>query len=168
MLNNIRFITFLIISFSTICNAQSLPNYTQFPAKVENITAKKVNLASHPEAKFFRTNLKKALENAKINFGGKYILTYWGCGSGCRQGAIIDAKTGNVFFPLELQGIYAGGLSLGEHDMLEYKKDSNLLLICGYAGGGFNPETATQHGIYYYQWNGKSFKLLKFIKKNVE
>lgn len=155
----------IIALLSGIISAQRVPTYSQYPAKVETKIAKKVNLKSHSEAKFYRTNLRKALANSGINFAGEYILTYWGCGSGCTQGAIIDAKTGNVFFPLELQGVYAGGLSLGEHEMLEYKKESNLLLIYGYSGSGFNPETATHHGIYYYLWNGKAFKLLKFIKK---
>jgi hypothetical protein len=161
-------ILYVLTLFSVAIFAQKTPTYKQYSAKVERKTAKKVNLKSHAEAKFYRTNLKKALANSDINFAGKYILTYWGCGSGCTQGAIIDVHTGNVFFPLELQGVYAGGLTLGNHDMLEYKKDSNLLVIYGYAGGGFKPETATNHGIYYYQWNGKAFKLLKFIKKSVE
>ncbi|MDD5150645.1 MAG: hypothetical protein PHC28_09200 [Flavobacterium sp.] len=160
------FILSIITMFSVITFAQkNTPKYSQYPAKVEKKTAKKVNLKSHSEAKFFRTNLKNALANAEVNFAGKYILAYWGCGSGCTQGAIIDVQTGNVFFPVELQGVYAGGLSLGEHDKLEYKNNSNLLVIYGYAGGGFNPETETQHGIYYYRWNGKAFKLLRFIKK---
>lgn len=155
---------FLTTCLTTLAQ-NTAPKYDEYPAKVEHKIARKINLKSHSEAKFFRTNLKRALTNSEINFAGKYILTYWGCGSGCTQGAIIDAQTGNVFFPLELQGVYAGGLSLGKHEMLEYKKNSNLLVINGYSGSGFNPEKATQHGIYYYQWNGKAFKLLKFIKK---
>lgn len=168
MSNKARLIVLLFIAFSTICNAQKLPYYSQFPAKAEKKTAKKVNLESHSEAKFYRTNLKNALANSEVNFAGKYILTYWGCGSGCTQGAIIDVQTGNAFFPVELQGVYAGGIELGDHDMLEYKKNSNLLIIYGYAGRGFKSENKTQQGIYYYQWNGKAFKLLKFIKKNAE
>jgi hypothetical protein len=168
MSNKIRLIAFLFIAFNIICNAQKLPTYSQFPAKVEKKTAKKVNLESHPEAKMYRTNLRNALANSDVNFAGKYILTYWGCGTGCRQGAIIDAHTGNTFFPTELQGVSAGGLSLGNHEMIEYKKNSNLLIIYGYAGSGFESENKNQHGIYYYQWNGKAFKLLKFINKKQE
>jgi hypothetical protein len=168
MSNKSKLIALLFIVFCSFSNAQKLPTYSQYSTKVEKKTAKNVNLKSHAEAKFYRTNLKKALTNSDINFGGKYILTYWGCGSGCTQGAIIDVHTGNVFFPVELQGVYAGGLTLGDHDMLEYKKNSNLLIIYGYAGSGFKPETPKNHGIYYYKWNGKAFKLLKFIKKKVE
>ena len=168
MSNKSKLIALLFIVFCSFSNAQKLPTYSQYSTKVEKKTAKNVNLKSHAEAKFYRTNLKKALTNSDLNFGGKYILTYWGCGSGCTQGAIIDVHTGNVFFPVELQGVYAGGLTLGDHDMLEYKKNSNLLIIYGYAGSGFKPETPKNHGIYYYKWNGKAFKLLKFIKKSVE
>ena len=161
------FILSIVLLCQVFAFAQKAPNYSQFPAKVEAKAAVKVNLKSHAEAKFYRTNLRNALANSEVNFAGKYILTSWGCGSGCTQGAIIDVRTGNVFFPNELQGVYAGGLTLGEHDMLEFKKNSCLLLIYGYSGSGFNPETPTHHGIYYYQWNGKEFKLLKFEKKNV-
>lgn len=42
MSNKIRLIAFLFLAFSTICNAQKLPTYSQFPAKVEKKTAKKV------------------------------------------------------------------------------------------------------------------------------
>jgi hypothetical protein len=168
MSNKVQLMTLLFIVFNTITNAQKAPTYSQFSVKVENKTAKRVNFESHSEAKMYRTNLKNALANSDVNFAGKYILTYWGCGTGCRQGALIDAKTGNVFFPNELQGVYAGGIELGDHDMLEFKKNNNLLIIYGYAGRGFESENKNQHGIYYYQWNGKAFKLLKFINKKQE
>ena len=157
----------IVLLCSVYTFAQKTINYSQFPAKVETKSAVGINLKSHAEAKHYRTNLSNALSNSDVNFAGKYILVSWGCGSGCSQGAIIDARTGNVFFPNELQGVYAGGLTLGEHDMLEFKKNSCLLLIYGYSGSGFNPENPTHHGIYYYQWNGKALKLLKFEKKNV-
>ncbi len=168
MVNKSKLIVMFFIVFCAVSNAQKLPTYSQYAAKVEKKTAKMVNLKSHTEAKMYRTNLKEALATSAVNFAGKYILTYWGCGTGCIQGAIIDAKTGAVFFPIELQGVAAGGSGLGNHEMLEYKKNSNLLVLYGYAGSGFEAENKNQHGIYYYQWNGKSFKLLKFVKKNFQ
>ena len=160
-------VCFLLASFLTV-NAQKLPTYNQFAVKTDSKTAQKVNLKSHPEAKMYRTNLKNAFINSKINFGGKYILTTWGCGTGCLQGAIIDGHTGSVFFPLELQGVSAGSISLGNHNSIEYRKNSNLLIIYGYKGSGFESENFAAHGIYYYQWTSSAFKLLKFVKKNIE
>ena len=157
--------TLLALLLVTVFATAQTPTYSKYTVKTEKVTAKEVNLKSHKEARMYRTNLKAALANSDVNFAGKYILTNWGCGSGCTQGAIINAHTGNAFFPLELQGVLAGGIELGNHDMLEYKKNSNLLIIYGYAGGGFNPETETQQGIYYYLWTGTKFKLLKFTKK---
>lgn len=161
-------IKLLVILFWTvfgISNAQKTPTYSQFSVKIEKKTAKKINLTSHSKAKNYRTNLKNALANYGVNFAGKYIVAQWGCGSGCTESAIIDAKTGNVFFPNELQGVLAGGLSLGEHNMIEFKPNSNLLMIYGYAGFNFEEGKETQHGIYYYLWDGKKLKLLNFIKK---
>lgn len=158
----------IFLLYGVLTFGQKDLKFSQFPARVVYKTAAKVDLKSHAEAKFYRTNLRNALANSEVNFAGNYILASWGCGSGCTQGAIIDVRTGNVFFPKELQGVYAGGLALGEHEMLEYKKNSSLLVIYGYAGSGFESETATHHGIYYYLWTGKTFKLLKFIVKEVE
>ena len=163
----IKAILTIVLLCPVVVFAEKTINYSQFPARVEAKSAVRINLKSHPEAKHYRTNLRNALANSDVNFAGKYILVSWGCGSGCSQGAIIDTRTGNVFFPNELQGVYAGGLTLGEHDMLEFKKNSFLLLIYGYSGSGFNPETPTHHGIYYYQWTGKVLKLLKFVKVKV-
>lgn len=145
--------------------AQKTPTFTQYAVEVEKKTTKNINFNSHPEATIYQTNLKNALAHSAVNFGGKYILTTWGCGSGCLQGAIIDVHSGNVFFPQELQGVDEGGILTSNQDMLEYKKESKLLIIRGYVGNGFESETQSNLGIYYYEWNGKSFKLLKFIKK---
>ena len=43
----------------------------------------------------FRTRLREAY-TAEINFGGRYILTVWGCGAECLMAAAIDTTTGRV------------------------------------------------------------------------
>ena len=32
-----------------------------------------------------------------LNFAGHYCFVYWGCGSDCQHGAIVDLQTGNVY-----------------------------------------------------------------------
>lgn len=143
--------------------AQKAPTYSNYAVKVEKKTAKKVNLNSHPKAKEYRTRLKGALANSEINFAGKYILTYWGCGTACIQAGVIDAQTGTVYLPVILQGVTQGyNPAFEDHEMIEFKKNSKLLMIYGAAG---YDKKETQEGISYYEWTGKDFKLLKFIKK---
>jgi hypothetical protein len=47
-------------------------------------------------AREFRTRLREAARE-KPNFAGHFIVTTWGCGTECVEGAIIDARTGRVF-----------------------------------------------------------------------
>ncbi|MBF9220734.1 hypothetical protein [Hymenobacter ruricola] len=46
---------------------------------------------------YFRTRIREAARQ-KPNFAGRYVLAAWGCGAECLSSAIIDVKTGAVFF----------------------------------------------------------------------
>src|ERR1022692_4187763 len=48
--------------------------------------------------RMFRTRLTEAAKEPP-NFAGHYRITYWGCGSVCGAGALIDLETGNVCPP---------------------------------------------------------------------
>jgi len=143
--------------------SQKTPTYSNYVVKVEKKAATKANLNSHSKSKEYRTRLKEALLNEEVNFAGKYILTQWGCGTACIQAGIIDAQTGTVYLPVILQGVTQGyNPAFEDYEMIEFKKNSKLLMIYGTAGYDKNE---SQEGISYYEWTGKDFKLLKFIKK---
>ncbi|MBO2009289.1 hypothetical protein [Hymenobacter negativus] len=46
---------------------------------------------------YFRTRIREAARQ-KPNFAGHYVLAVWGCGAECLSSAIIDVKTGRVYF----------------------------------------------------------------------
>src|SRR3712207_314367 len=48
------------------------------------------------DSRAFRTRLREATRE-KPNFAGRFIVTAWGCGTGCVLGAVIDASTGKVY-----------------------------------------------------------------------
>lgn len=151
-----------ILSISVFAHKMSA--FSAYPALVEKKTATVVNLKSHPKADEFQTNLKNALAQESINFGGKLVLAQWGCGTACIQAALIDAQTGEVYFPEILQGITQGyNKAFAKHEILEFKKNSNLLIIYGVAGKNFSDESKDfVQGISYYEWTGKEFILLKY------
>lgn len=101
----------------------------------------------------FRTRLRYA-GREKANFAGHYVLTTWGCGAACVTGALIDAKTGKVYWlpfticcwPLEVE------------NPLSYRLDSSLIVFTGSRGeqGG---------GVYYYKFDGRQFVPLRAIEK---
>ncbi|TPE46059.1 hypothetical protein [Pontibacter mangrovi] len=72
--------------------------------------------ASHPDAKTYRTMLRKGLEEG-INFAGKYTVVSVGCGTACQLHYVVDNQTGKVLD--KLQG------SMGAH----YSADSRLFIL---------------------------------------
>lgn len=156
-------VTFTAI-FSLSIFGQSAPTFAKYSAKIGKVSAKEVKLQSHKDARMFRTNLRNAFKEG-VNFAGSFILTSWGCGTSCLQTAIIDGKTGNVFFPKELQGTSFGfGELSNKEESIEFKQNSRLLNINGYAGGEVGEKN--KYGIWYYEWTGKNLKLVKFVKKS--
>ena len=111
-------------------------------------------------ARMYRTRLSEAAKE-KPNFAGHYILTYWGCGTECIFPAIINAKTGQVYFfgfsiswnPLKFNG-----------DPLPFQLNSKLIIVTGSLEG---PEATDSEGIFYYKWENNRLKLLRRIKRDV-
>ena len=159
------FLTALCLALTSVGYAQSkTPTFGQYVAKVETIKNVRVNLKSHKYANTFRTNLRNAAKEG-VNFAGHFILTTWGCGTNCSQTAIIDARSGRVFFPDQLQEIGIGYCeSLEDAEPLVSQADSRLLVLNGFKGGDLNVKTAPC-GIYYFEWTGANFKQVKFEKK---
>jgi hypothetical protein len=143
---------------------QAAPDYSKYPARVEKATARQINFRSHPRAKTFRTNLKEGLSGG-VNFAGHYIVVTWGCGTSCGHSAIIDGKTGTVFFPKQLEATSRGDGELIEKDPVEYKPNSRLLIVNGYPGGSAESPNG-KYGIWYYEWTGKTLKFIKYVKKS--
>ena len=100
------------------------------------------------------------------NFAGHYTIVRWGCGSDCRQFAIVDARTGTVYFPRELtqidSGPYIGDDPLASEESLQFRRDSRLLIAVGrrYVG-----EKDRGIGKYYYRWQNNKLKLIDSLKR---
>lgn len=78
------------------------PTFAEYPVLGEfQAPPAPLNIASQSLARRFRTMLRKGATEGP-NFAGHYTIASWGCGSGCVQFAIIDARNGRVFFPPEV------------------------------------------------------------------
>jgi hypothetical protein len=75
-----------------------------------------VNLASHKDARLFRTRLREAASTGP-NFAGYLTVVTWGCGTSCQTVALIDARNGQVPF--------GPTASLG----VKHRLDSRLLVV---------------------------------------
>ena len=105
-------------------------------------------------ARMFRTMLRANAEEG-VNFAGHYIVATWGCGSDCHSLAIIDARTGNVYFTPSV--LWVGGQLYQEEDRLQFRKDSRLLIVAG----ARNDEGS---GRYFYVWRNNQLKLIRAVK----
>ncbi|MBV8857776.1 MAG: hypothetical protein JOZ02_12645 [Acidobacteria bacterium] len=121
-----------------------------------------------PEARGYRTRLREGARRA-LNFAGHYKLHTWSCGTGCLQTAFIDVKTGEVFFPAELNGFivcfYKPGAVESLEEALQFQKGSRLIVMSGYPVSERGKD-APKKGFYYYEWTGRELKLLKFVEKS--
>ena len=122
------------------------------------------DVKSQPRARRFRTMIREGAAHGP-NFAGHYTIVFWGCGTGCAELAIVDARDGRVFFPPGLTYIDGTFVGLGpsenvpELTTLRYRTDSSLLIVVG------SPEEDEKRtGVTYYAWDGNNLKRLKFIQ----
>lgn len=105
-------------------------------------------------ARMFRTRLREGSRGGP-NFAGHYTVVIWGCGTGCAQMGVVDARTGRVHFPpVEYMDI------IDMDDEAERSKwfrlDSKLLRVTRdyYDGrGGYKA--------YYFLFDRGRFRLLR-------
>ncbi len=92
--------------------------------------------------------------NKDINFGGRYILIHWGCGTECQTGALIDSLTGKTY-----------RLPTSEWTV-EYQKDSSLLII-NPPSKALEKDNKRPDYAYpaYYLWKNNKFNLLYDTRK---
>lgn len=148
----------LPIASTAYGQADKAPKVSQYSAKVEKALVKSINFKKNPEARTFRTRLSEALKGG-VNFAGHYIVASWGCGTGCINSGIIDARNGNVYWPRELGSVVDWVVETTYvNEPLDYRKNSRLLMLHG------TPGNDTRAGKYYYELKDNRLRLVKFVK----
>jgi hypothetical protein len=114
----------------------------------------------------FSTRMKEAAHE-RPNFAGHYRITFWGCGSDCAAGAVIDLQTGNVYPPpLALKGNgwqhWISCTATFEDIGYEFHVNSSLLIArCGF---NYSPQGKNQPDVYYVLWEGNRFRELTHLQ----
>ncbi|MET0626658.1 MAG: hypothetical protein ABW250_27240 [Pyrinomonadaceae bacterium] len=144
----------------------AVPRFQNYSAPAYMGRAAALKLTT-PLARGYRTRLREGARRA-VNFAGRYKLHTWSCGTGCLQTAFIDAKTGDVSFPAELNGFiacYYGTEPVEDlEEALQFQKGSRLIVMSGYPMSERGKD-APKKGLYYYEWDGRDLKLVKFVEK---
>lgn len=135
-----------------------LPQFKDYPVS-EKFSGKPARpKLSSANARMFRTQLRRQSGDGP-NFAGHYAIALWGCGSGCVEMAIIDLKTGDVFFPPQVERV--GVNSDREEEPLDYRTNSRLLIVTGWreASGRDGVE-----GKFFYEWKDNRLRLIRKAK----
>jgi hypothetical protein len=131
------------------------PRFTDYPVKeIYKGRIAPVILDSR-RARMFRSRLREDSRNG-VNFAGHYTVVFWGCGTGCAQMAVVDAKTGKVYWPpLDYIDIPdAPEDAATPHP--NFRPDSKLLVLTRARYDGRGSYTA-----YYYLFDKNRFRLLR-------
>jgi hypothetical protein len=128
------------------------PRFEDYPARgIYKGTPARVRLDSKM-ARMFRTRLREDSRSGP-NFAGHYTVVIWGCGTGCAQMGVVDARTGRVYFPpLE----YTDIPDMENEATRGFRLDSRLLVLTRnhYDGRG-------GYAAYYYLFDDNRFRLLR-------
>ncbi|MGB7759413.1 MAG: hypothetical protein WBL61_06260 [Bryobacteraceae bacterium] len=105
------------------------------------------------------------------NFGGDLIVIQWSCGAPCLRMAVVDARSGDVYYPpISKNGIGARsfdlpllmiGDSVSQNPEVRFRPDSNLMIIKAtpnWWSSGRHPSFT-----YYFLWRQNRWTLLRKV-----
>jgi hypothetical protein len=112
------------------------------------------------EARKFRTVLRNGSAEGP-NFAGHYTAVVWGCGLGAFRLAVVDARTGQVYFPpFPCTQVLDGNRPspLAPEFNPAFWRDSRLLVVLGVEDT--EHATAAQNAARFYVFERGTFRLV--------
>ena len=153
-----RILTIALLSLCAAAPALAqgrVPRFRDYPAK-EVYRGRPARVVLTRDDRAFRTRLREA-GRQRPNFAGRYVVTTWGCGTGCRVGAVVDLKTGRVhWLPHGLCCWAYGGPPYPEP--AEFRLDSRLIILTGARGESETEEGEV--GVHFYEFRQGRFRHL--------
>jgi hypothetical protein len=108
-------------------------------------------------------------DRAGPNFAGSMVVVQWGCGSPCMMMAMVDARTGTIYYPpisdsgVGVDSLFLPLLTIGRsvpaNPDVQFRLDSRLMIVKA------TPHQAGQHPsyTYYFLWRDDRWTLLRQI-----
>jgi len=155
MTKTLGWVVFVLAALVARPQSIAVPDFGDFPVREVFRGTPAVPILATPEARRFRTVLTRQAAGGP-NFAGSYTLARWGCGAGCVSTAIIDARTGQVWFPnLRVEDLITAQGKVTLHHGVGSELDSELVI----AEGVINEQGA---GTAYFRWHDNALKLIRF------
>lgn len=165
----VRLLLLLGICFTAVAPAISQekpPDPKDYPVAARDRYKKKPvsPKIDNRRARTYRTVIREGAKQGP-NFAGRYTIVTWGAGLGTFSMAVVDAKTGNIYFP-PFKSVYGSGFGLPYIDdgsNPAWRIDSRLFAFFG------QPEEGDKGiGLYVYSFDRGQFSLLYFEKEDEE
>jgi hypothetical protein len=108
-------------------------------------------------------------EQKGANFAGNLIVIQWGCGLPCMRMAMVDARSGEVYYPpISFHGVGARSFdlplltisnSVPQNPEVQFRPNSSLMIIKA------TPNKSGRHAsyIYYFVWRQNRWTLLQKV-----
>ena len=125
------------------------------PLNSERTVKADINFKSNPIAERYRTVITEKYTELGVNFASYYVITTWGCGSGCVTGVMVDIRDGFVYSMPEDKDWGGNGT------YIESKKVSKILKTVAVAQSS---SAEIEESRKYWEWN-EDLKKFKFIEE---
>lgn len=174
-LSKILGISLLLCSPMIYAETMAGYDFNQYTTKI--YTGKKASLKLG-DWKSFRTRLREAHQDGEIGFAGNYIVSMWGCGTGCLSGAMIDKRSGIIYglpigedTPYDFGCVHEWENEL-DNERVYFTANSRLFISrnCDAEQIGNSDQYIEKYTYFINVWDekAKKFKLIKQVKKSVK
>ncbi|CAB3965428.1 hypothetical protein BLA3211_03377 [Burkholderia aenigmatica] len=131
------------------CPSPSFERYPVRTAPAPHTTAHAPRLTSK-EARLYRTAIRDEFTQP-ANFAGHYRVATWGCGTDCRNFAIVDKYTGATYTMPGVQAI--AGVMGNDEERVDFRLGSRLLIVAGCFNDDCDYNSA-KAARFFYEWTG--------------
>jgi hypothetical protein len=131
------------------CPSPSFEQYPVRPTPAARDPARAPRLTSK-EARLYRTVIRDEFTQP-ANFAGHYRVAIWGCGTDCRNFAIVDKYTGATYTMPGVQAI--AGVMGNDDERVDFRPGSRLLIVAGCFNDDCDDSSA-KAARFFYEWTG--------------
>lgn len=145
--------------FFELSDIAHAPRFADYPAPRRIVARPARPILVSAEARNYRTVIRLGAAEGP-NFAGNFTIVRWGCGAGCIDWAIIDARTGRIVIDEDLRDLLNIHLFdiHSDDERLTFRPDSRLLIL-----GGMPREDEAREGLLFLEWTGSALRRLRFV-----
>jgi hypothetical protein len=153
-MRNVTFViaAFLLPAFAAPMSQRRAPEFADYPTSAVPYhgPVAQPSFSTLAGSARFRTLLRQGMAGGP-NFAGEWVVTTWGCGTSCVEGAMVNAHTGWICW-----------LPQSSNRGAQYRVDSRLLIVNPVAVGD-QLSGYEEPFTWYFEWMGDRFRLVDSI-----